>query len=105
MAIDAADYFGPRASRDQRPAPQLWTLGFQFWLLQKRYESMEIKRKYVVDDKNRKVAVQLDIGTFEKIEEVLENYGLVQLMSDEEENEALDINKAKDFYKNLEKAE
>ena len=65
---------------------------------------MEIKRKYVVDDKNHKVAVQLDIETFEKIEEVLENYGLVQLMSDEEEDEVFDINKAKDFYKNLEKA-
>lgn len=65
---------------------------------------MEIKRKYVVDDKNHKVAVQLDIETFEKIEEVLENHGLVQLMLDEEEDEVFDINKAKDFYKNLEKA-
>lgn len=65
---------------------------------------MEIKRKYVVDDKNHKVAVQLDIETFEKIEEVLENYGLVQPMLDEEEDEVFDINKAKDFYKNLEKA-
>ena len=65
---------------------------------------MEIERKYVVDDKNHKVAVQLDIETFEKIEEVLENYGLVQPMLDEEEDEVFDINKAKDFYKNLEKA-
>ena len=53
-----------------------------------------LQRKYVVDDKNHKVAVQLDIETFEKIEEVLENYGLVQLMSDEEEDEVFDINKA-----------
>ena len=66
---------------------------------------MEIRRRYVVDDENRKVAVQLDIETFEKIEEILENYGLVQLMSDEEEDEVFDINQAKDFYKTLEKSE
>jgi hypothetical protein len=64
---------------------------------------MEIKRKYVVDDENRKVAVQLDIETFEKIEEILENHGLVQLMLDEEEDEVLEIQQAKDFYKTLEK--
>lgn len=35
---------------------------------------MEIKRKYIIDERNRAVAVQLDIKTFEKIEETLENY-------------------------------
>jgi hypothetical protein len=66
---------------------------------------MEIKRKYVIDDKNDKVAVQLDIATFEKIEEILENYGLAQFMSDEEDAELLNLEDAKAFYDTLEKAE
>lgn len=60
---------------------------------------MEIERKYIVDESNRKVAVQLDIKTFEKIEEVLEIYGLIQLIRDaEEQNETLDFNQAKIYY-------
>ncbi|MGZ5059335.1 MAG: hypothetical protein ACXWE3_12830, partial [Methylobacter sp.] len=31
---------------------------------------MELKRQYIVDEDNHKVAVQLDIDTFEKIEDV-----------------------------------
>ncbi|MCK9635427.1 MAG: hypothetical protein M0R41_04040 [Methylobacter tundripaludum] len=42
---------------------------------------MELKRQYIVDEDNHQVAVQLDIDTFEKIEDVLENYALVQLMN------------------------
>jgi hypothetical protein len=42
---------------------------------------MELKRQYIVDEDNHKVAVQLDIDTFEKIEEVLENYALAQFMN------------------------
>lgn len=52
---------------------------------------MELKRQYIVDEDNHKVAVQLDIDTFEKIEDVLENYALVQLMnSDDSESMALE---------------
>ena len=66
---------------------------------------MEIERKYIVNEQNRRVAVQIDIETFEKIEEVMENYGLVQLMQEaEEENEILDFNQAKIYYWTLEKA-
>jgi len=51
---------------------------------------MELKRQYIVDEDNHKVAVQLDIDTFEKIEDVLENYALVQLIN-ADESEALGI--------------
>lgn len=33
----------------------------------------ELKKAYIVDEENRRVAVQLDIDTFTKIEEILEN--------------------------------
>ena len=65
---------------------------------------MEIKRQYVIDENNRKIAVQLDLKTFEKIEEILENYGLVKLMSSGDADEALDYADAKAYYDKIEKA-
>src|SRR3989304_5676993 len=47
---------------------------------------------------NNKIAVQIDIDTYEKLEELLENYALVQLMK-EEDSEKLEIREAKEFYK------
>jgi hypothetical protein len=49
------------------------------------------------------VAVQLDIATFEKIENVLENFGLVQLMNDDD-SEVMTIEDAKKYYATLDKA-
>ncbi len=33
----------------------------------------DVKKKFIVDEENKKVAVQIDIETFTQIEEVLEN--------------------------------
>jgi len=63
----------------------------------------EIKRKYIVDEKNRKVGVQLDLNTFKKIEEVLENYALVQLIKENEDDKVLNLKEAKSYYQNLDK--
>ena len=43
-----------------------------------------IKKKYIIDENNNKVAVQIDINTYEKLEELLENYSLVQLMKEDD---------------------
>ncbi|MBI5476568.1 MAG: hypothetical protein HY964_07500 [Ignavibacteriales bacterium] len=64
----------------------------------------EIPRKYIKDDRNQTVAVQLDIDTFEKIEELLENYGLVELMKQTEGTEKFVAAEAKAFYRTLDKA-
>ena len=45
-----------------------------------------ISKKYIVDEQNRRIAVQIPIETFEKLEEVLENYSLVQLMKEKNDN-------------------
>ncbi len=63
-----------------------------------------IKKNYVVDENNRKVAVQIELKTFEKIEEILENYALVQLMKEDESDKTLDVEQAKAYYEELEKA-
>ncbi len=62
-----------------------------------------INKQYIVDDQNRKIAVQIPISTFKKIEEILENYALVQLMKENEGEEILGIAEAKAYYGQLEK--
>jgi hypothetical protein len=64
---------------------------------------MELKRQYIVDEANQKVAVQLDIATFEKIENVLENYALVQFIKDDD-SEVMSTEDAKKYYETLAKA-
>jgi ASC-1-like (ASCH) protein len=61
-----------------------------------------IKKKYIIDENNNKIAVQIDIAAYEKIEELLENFALVQLMK-EDESGNLEIREAKEFYKKLPK--
>jgi len=64
-----------------------------------------ISKQYIVDEKNRKIAVQIPIETFQKLEEILENYGLFQLMKKNEGEEILGVNEAKAYYNRLEKAQ
>lgn len=65
----------------------------------------EIKKRYIVDDKNRKIALQIDYETFERIEEILEDYALIQLIKENDEKDILDENEAKSYYKKLEKTD
>lgn len=65
----------------------------------------EVKRTYLTDEQNRRLAVQIDIDTFNKIEEVLENYALVQLMEESTNGAALGLNEALTYYQTLEKAD
>lgn len=66
---------------------------------------VEVKKKYIVDEQNRRIAVQIDIEAFEKIEEILENFALVQLMKENESDEPLQVGEAKAYYQTLEKAD
>ena len=36
-----------------------------------------IKKKYIIDENNNKIAVQIDMETYQKLEDLLENYALV----------------------------
>ncbi len=64
---------------------------------------MNIPRRYVVDEHDRRVAVQLDLETFAEIEEVLENYALYRLMQEVTTDDALDSDAALEYYQALEK--
>lgn len=63
----------------------------------------EIKKEYVVTDDNKKKAVLIDIETFEKLEEILESYGLGKYMEEIEGEEVLSIDNARSYYGTLKK--
>ena len=66
--------------------------------IQNRSDMLNIKKTYVTDEKKRLVAVQIDIKTFEKIEQVLEDYALVQLIDENDPGDNLSLNEAKSYY-------
>ena len=61
------------------------------------------KKEYVVTDDNKKKAVLVDMETFEKIEEILESFGLGKYMEEIEDEEILSVHNAKKYYSTLKK--
>ncbi len=64
----------------------------------------DIRKEYVTTDDNKRRAVVLDIETFEKIEEILESYGLGKYMEEVEDEEALPLSAARSHYESLGKS-
>jgi len=64
---------------------------------------LHLDPSYVTDASNKKVAVQLSIKTFRKIEEIFENYALYHLMEQERTGKALKVDDAKAYYGKLKK--
>jgi hypothetical protein len=50
---------------------------------------LEINKNYVLDTNQKPIAVQIPIAEFEKIEEILEDYGLGKLMEEVENDVTL----------------
>ncbi|PIU56756.1 MAG: hypothetical protein COS87_01200 [Chloroflexi bacterium CG07_land_8_20_14_0_80_45_17] len=65
---------------------------------------LNIRKEYIITDDNKKRAVLIDIETFERIEELLESYGLGKYMEEVENEEALSLSEAKKYYHVLEKS-
>lgn len=55
---------------------------------------LEIHKNYVFDENQQPIAVQIPIAEFEKIEEILEDYGLVQLMHEVKDEKLLSKDEA-----------
>jgi len=62
---------------------------------------MKLERRYIVDENNHKVAVQIDIEVFEQIENVLENHALYQFMQASDDEEELNLKDAVAHYETL----
>jgi PHD/YefM family antitoxin component YafN of YafNO toxin-antitoxin module len=65
---------------------------------------LKIRKQYVITGDNKRKAVLIDIETFERIEEILESYGLGKYMEEAEQEDALSLNEAKAYYEALEKS-
>ena len=55
---------------------------------------LEISKSYVLDKDQKPIAVHIPIAEFEKIEEILEDYGLGKLIEEVENDQILDKEKA-----------
>ena len=64
---------------------------------------LKIRKEYVVTPDNKKKAVVIDIKTFERIEELLEDYSLGKFMEEVEGEEVLSIREANKYYSTLKK--
>ena len=64
---------------------------------------LEIHKKIVLDEDQKPFAVQIPIKEFERLEEVVENYGLSKLMDEAEDEERLSLEDAKKYYQSLKK--
>lgn len=62
---------------------------------------LDIKKTYVTDSRKRPIAVQVDIQTFEKMEQLLEDYALAQYINENNPDDALSVADAKAFYETL----
>jgi len=72
--------------------------------MQAEVKVLKIKKRYVVNERNEPVAVQLDLETFQKIERLLEDYALGQSIKAVEGEPALDLRGARKRYARLKKA-
>lgn len=64
---------------------------------------LKIDKKYITDKNNKPIAVQVGIETFRKIEQMLEDYGLAEIMKQNDPQDELNIEEAKEYYRKLKK--
>ncbi|NBD17510.1 MAG: hypothetical protein GVY04_15640 [Cyanobacteria bacterium] len=62
---------------------------------------LEVNKNYVLDSNQQTIAVQIPIAEFEKIEEILEDYGLAQLMEEVSDDETLNKEEALEYLNAL----
>ena len=62
-----------------------------------------IDKQYIVDENNKKVAVQVSIEIFSKIEQILEDHALYHLMQDNTDADLLELDDAQVYYEQLAK--
>jgi hypothetical protein len=62
---------------------------------------LKIHKNIVFDESQKPVAVQIPIKEFERLEEIIENYGLAKLMDEAKDDERLSVENAKKYYRSL----
>ncbi|MBW1765970.1 MAG: hypothetical protein JRJ65_02840 [Deltaproteobacteria bacterium] len=62
---------------------------------------LELHKNIVLDENQKPIAVQIPIEEFERMEEVIENYGLAKMMDEVADDEQLSVHEAKHLYRSL----
>ncbi len=62
---------------------------------------LKIHKNIVFDESQKPVAVQIPIEEFERLEEIIENYGLSKLIDEVKDDERLSVEDAKKYYQSL----
>jgi len=62
---------------------------------------LEIHKKIVLDEYQKPLAVQIPIDEFERLEDIIENYGLSKLIDEVSDDERLTGEDAKKYYQSL----
>jgi len=60
-----------------------------------------IHKKILLDENQKPIALQIPIEEFERIEKLVENYGLAKMMDEVADEERLSAEEAKHFYQAL----
>lgn len=60
---------------------------------------LNITKNYVLDENQKAIAVQIPIADFEKIEDILENYGLAKMIDEIAEETTLNKEEALNYLK------
>jgi PHD/YefM family antitoxin component YafN of YafNO toxin-antitoxin module len=62
---------------------------------------LKIHKNIVLDESQKPVAVQIPIEEFERLQDIIENYGLAKLMDEVKDDERLSAEDAKKYYQSL----
>ena len=62
---------------------------------------MKIHKYYVLDENQVPIAVQIPLSEFERLEEVIEDHGLAQLINEVQDDERLTGEDAYNYYRSL----
>ena len=62
---------------------------------------LEINKNYLLDKNQKPIAVQIPIEVFEKIKEILEDYGLAQLMDETKDDKTFNKEEALKYLASL----
>lgn len=64
---------------------------------------LAIKKEYIITENNKKKAVLIDLETFNKMEELIEDYGLGKFMDEVKNERNLALKDAKRQYQAMKK--
>jgi hypothetical protein len=68
-----------------------------------RSSTLNLHTNIVLDENQKPIAVQIPIDEFQRLEEVIENYGLSKLIDEVADDEQLTVHEAQSLYQTLKK--